>query len=151
MVELDIDGKKQIKRFSSKILKMHENNQYGMAMRKPLPYGCIKKQDKVPTLTEFNKILDSLSLDDNIRHLFTVDIKFHNINEKTLFFNELYPPIFEKNKKADPFERSTLQLISITVRNKEKNTLNSFQYISKTHSTLKEKKSFSCTLKTFIF
>ena len=40
---------------------MDENNQHGMAMTKPLPYGCIKKQDKVPTLTEFNKILDSFS------------------------------------------------------------------------------------------
>ena len=87
LVELDFDGKKQIKRFLSKILKMGEGNQYGMAMTKPLPYGCIKKQDKVPTLTEFNKILDSLSPDDNIGNLFTVDIKFHNINEKTLFLN----------------------------------------------------------------
>ena len=71
--------------------------------------------------------------------------------KKLHFFNELYPPTFEKNKKVDPFERSTLQLISIAVRNEEKNTLNSFPYISKTHSTLKEKNSFSCTLKTFIF
>ena len=118
LIELDIDGKKQI-RFSSKILKMDENNQYGMTMTKPLPYGCIKKQDKVPTLTEFNKILDSLSLYDNIGHLFIVDIKFHNINEKTLFFNKLYPLIFQKNKKVDPFERSTLQLVSVAVRNKK--------------------------------
>ena len=140
MIELDIDGKKQIKKFSSKILKMDENSQYGMAMTKPLPYGCIKKQDKVPTLTEFNKILDSLSPDDNIGNLFTVDIKFHNINEKTLFLNELYPPIFEKNKKFGPFERSTSQLLSVAVRNEEKNTLNSFPYDSKTHSILKEKK-----------
>ena len=120
LVELDIDGKKQVKRFSSKILKMDKNNQYGMAMTKPLPYGCIKKQDKVPTLTEFNKILDSLSPEDNIGHLFTVDIKFHNINEKTLFLNELYPPIFEKNKKVDPFERSTVQLLTVAVRNEKK-------------------------------
>ena len=112
-----------------------------MAMTKPLLYGCIKKQDEVPTLTEFNKILDSLSPDDNIGHLFTVDIKFHNINKKTLFFSELCPPIFEKCKKVDPFVRSTLQLISIAVRNEEKKTLNSFPYNSKTHSTLKEKKS----------
>ena len=33
----------ELKRFSSKIIKMDENNQYGMAMTKPLPYGCIKK------------------------------------------------------------------------------------------------------------
>ena len=31
-----------VKRFSSKIIKMDENNQYGSAMTKPLPYGCIK-------------------------------------------------------------------------------------------------------------
>ena len=43
LIELDIDEKKQAKRISSKILKMDENNQYGMAMTKPLPYGCIKK------------------------------------------------------------------------------------------------------------
>ena len=44
IVELNIDGKKQEKRFSCNILKMEENNQYGMAMTKPLPYGCIKKR-----------------------------------------------------------------------------------------------------------
>ena len=37
----------ELKRLSSKIIKMDENNQYGQAMTKPLPYGCIKKQDKV--------------------------------------------------------------------------------------------------------
>ena len=55
-------------------------------------------------------------------------------------FNQLYLPIFEKNKKMDPYERSTLQLLSIMVRNKEKEKINSFPYNSKTHSTLKEKK-----------
>ena len=30
-------------RISTKILKMDENNQYGNAMTKPLPTGCIKK------------------------------------------------------------------------------------------------------------
>ena len=45
-VSLDfyINGKKQTKRISSKILKMDENNQYGKAMKKHLPYGCIKKK-----------------------------------------------------------------------------------------------------------
>ena len=57
LIKLDIDGKKQAKRISFKILKMDENSQYGMAMTKPLPYSCIKKQDKVPTLTEFSRIL----------------------------------------------------------------------------------------------
>ena len=130
---------------------MDKNNQYGMAMTKPLPYGCIKKQDKVPSMTEFNKMLDCISHDDKIGNLFTVDIKFHNINEKTLLFNEIYPPIFQKNKKIDPFERSTLQLMNVIVRDEEKDKFNTFAYNSKTHSTLKEKKLFLCMLKTSIF
>ena len=86
-----------LKRFSSKIIKMDENNQYGMAMTKPLPYGCIKK--KVLTIDKHNELLKNVTLEDKIGHLFTVDIEFADINEKTLLFNEIYPPIFEKNKK----------------------------------------------------
>ena len=46
---MNINGKKQIKRISTKILKMDENNQYGQAMTKPLPYSCIQKQEHPPT------------------------------------------------------------------------------------------------------
>ena len=98
------------------------------------------KKDFPPSMAEFDKILDSISHEDDIGHLFAVDIKFHDINEKTLLFNELYPPIFEKNKKIDPYEQSMLQLMSIAVRNEEKDKLNSFPYSFKTRSTLKEKK-----------
>lgn len=91
-------------------------------------------------MSEFNKILNEIFHENDIGQLFTVDIKFGNINEKTLLFNELYPPIFKNNKKMDPYERSTLQLMSIAVRNEEKDKINSFPYNSKTHSTLKEKK-----------
>ena len=119
---------------------MDENNQYGMAVTKPLPYGCIKKQPHPPSMLEFNKIFDRISHEDSIGHLFVVDIKLNEINPKTLLFDEIYPPIFEKNKKMDPYERSTLQLMNIVVRNEEKDTVNSFPYNSKTHSTLKEKK-----------
>ena len=78
---------------------MDESNQYGMAMTKPLPYGCIRKKDQPPTLAEFNKILNEICHKDSVRHLFIVKIKFNEINPKTLLFNEFYPPIFEKNKK----------------------------------------------------
>ena len=81
-----------------------------------------------------------MSHEDSIGHLFIVDIKLHNKNKKTLLFNEIYPPIFEKNKKMEPFERSTIQLTSILVRNEEKETTISFKYTSKTHSTLQDKK-----------
>ena len=40
----------------------------------------------------------------------------------------------------DPHERSTLQLMSIMVRNEEKEKINSFHFTSKTHSKLTEKK-----------
>ena len=79
---------------------MDENNQYGQAVTKALPYGCIKKQKDVPDLQEFKLILLNLDHLDSIGHIFTVDIEFHNQNEKTLLFNEIYPPIFEnKNQK----------------------------------------------------
>ena len=42
----------EVKRFSSKIIKMDENNQYGFAMTNPLPYGCIKQKKNLPALEE---------------------------------------------------------------------------------------------------
>ena len=91
-------------------------------MTKPLQYSCIKKQEYPPSLLEFNKILDKISHEDKIGHLFIVDIKFHNKNPKTMLFNEIYPPIFE-NKKMEPSERSTLQLMSIFVRDEGKDKI----------------------------
>ena len=37
LFNLEINGEKQTKRISTKLLKMNENNQYGQAMTKPLP------------------------------------------------------------------------------------------------------------------
>ena len=82
-----------------------------------------------------NRIVDRISHEDNIGHLFIVDIK----TPKSLLFNEIYPPIFEKNTKKEPFERSALQSMSILQRNKQTET-KSFAYNSKTHSILKDKK-----------
>ena len=46
----------QVKRFSSKIIKMDKNNQYGFAMTKPLPYDCIKLKKSVLTLEELKDL-----------------------------------------------------------------------------------------------
>ena len=70
------DLNNKLKRFSSKIIKMDENNQYGMAMTKPLPYGCIKRKKKNLNFDELTKLLKNVSLKDKIGHLFTVDIEF---------------------------------------------------------------------------
>ena len=132
----------QVKRFSSKITKMDENNQYGFAMAKPLPYGCIKKKKRVPNLEELAEILVGVTLDDKLGHLFVVEIGFADVNKKTSLFNEMYPPIFEKNKKIDPYEISCSQIMSRaqiqTIKNKE-DKLFSLPFNSKTHSTLKKK------------
>ena len=40
----------------------------------------------------------------------------------------------------EPFERSTVQLMSVLIRTEEKDVINSFKYSSKTHSTLQNKK-----------
>ena len=88
----------QTMRTSFVILKMDMNNQYGQAMTKPLPYGCVKRKQKPPTFYEFNKILDSIFDDDKIGHLFIVDIKFESRDPKYMLLKEIYPPVFEKNK-----------------------------------------------------
>ena len=87
------------KRLLSKIIKVDENNRHGVAMTKPLPYGCIKRKETTLNLEELDQLLKSITLEDKIGHLFTVDIEFSVINPKTLLFNEIYPPIFEKHKK----------------------------------------------------
>ena len=109
-----------MKRFSSKIIKMDENNQYGQAMTKPLPYGCIKKKKKVLSREELSELLKTVMLEDKIGHLFTVDIKFADVNPKNLLFNEVYPPIFEKKKKNSPHKRSTTQIMSRVQKKKKK-------------------------------
>lgn len=92
--------------------------------------------------------------------MFTVDIKFHYINEKnekTLLFNKIPPPPsprpnISKNKKKNQFERSTLQIMRVIIMNEEKDIINTFTYTCKTHSTLKEKEIlFLCVLRILIF
>ena len=73
-------------------------------------------------------------------HLFVVNIKFHDENPKTLLFNEIYPPIFEINKRMEPFKGPMLQLMTVLNRNEEEDTINKFAYNSKTHFTLGDKK-----------
>ena len=60
--------------------------------------------------------------------------------KKPSFFYEVYPQYLKKIKKMEPFERFTVHLMSILVLNEEKNTINSFRYTSKTHSSLRYKK-----------
>ena len=84
-------------------------------------------------------MLDAVDHNHAIGHLFTVYIKFNEINEKTLLFYEIYPPVFEKKKKKiEPFERSTVRIMSIVVKKDGKEEINSLPYNSNMHSTLKD-------------
>ena len=72
---LTLNGKKEKKRIITKILTLDESNQYGMAMTKPLPTGCIK-DDKDISWQTFNLLLESVSFEDKTGHLYIVDIEF---------------------------------------------------------------------------
>ena len=74
-LKLDDEKSFQKKRVITKIIKFDENNQYGFAMTRPMPTGCIK-QNNSPSWLEFNLLLEKVSLDDPIGHLFVVDIEF---------------------------------------------------------------------------
>ena len=77
-------------------------------MTKPLPTGCIKHNKEIFWET-FNFLLQSVSFDDKIGYLYIVDIEFDvkNATEREYAYNEIYPPIIEKQKQLilvkDPF------------------------------------------------
>ena len=91
---------------SAVILKMDENNQYGNAMTKPLPTGCIKREKNTPSIRNLCFLLMGTSHLDAVGHLFVVDIEFDSerATEKELFFNEIYCHIFEKKKVLEARE-----------------------------------------------
>ena len=77
-------------------------------------------------MTEFNRILNNFPHEDSVGHTFIVDIKFHNVNPKTMLFNELYLPMFKKDRKMEPFERFPLQLLSTMVIDENRDKKNSY-------------------------
>ena len=84
---LKLDGEKKFskKRIISKILKLDENNQYGYAMTRPMPTGCIKENNS-PSWLKFNLLLETADLEDKIGHLFVVDVEFdiENADERKI-------------------------------------------------------------------
>ena len=89
-LKLDNEETFQKKRIITKIIKFDENNQYGFAMTKPMLTGCIKENNS-PTWLEFNLLLEKVSLEDPISHLFVVDIEFDekNATRKQYMYNEI--------------------------------------------------------------
>ena len=71
-------------------------------------------------------MIETTLQDNKISQLFIVNIKFNkkNVNEKNQLFNEIYKPIFEKDKSPDTSEQSAFQLLD-TMRRNNKENLNS--------------------------
>ena len=101
---LNLNNEKRNYRVISKILKLDENNQYGYAMTKPMPTGCIHS-DPDTSFRTFNLLLEKVDLDDQIGHLYIVDIKldYDRLTERQKAYNEISPAIIEKQKSIEHF------------------------------------------------
>ena len=108
-------------------------------MTKPLPTGCIKDNSDISWET-FNFLLEKVDFEDTIGHLYIVDIEFDikNATKRELTYNEIYPPIIEKQKIIDPCERSVFQLLEQYIQ-REKGP-KSYKSTAKVHATFLKKK-----------
>ena len=139
-LKLDNEKTFQKKHIITKIIKFDENNQYGFAMTKPMPTGCIKENNS-PTWLEFNLLLEKFLLKDPIGHLFVVDIEFDekNATRKQYMYNEIFPTIIEKQKILDANERSLFQLLELFDKTKDGKP-KSYRCTAKSHATMFPKK-----------
>ena len=126
-------------RVITKIIKFDENNQYGFAMTRPMPTGCIKQNNSLSWL-EFNLLLERVSLKNSSGHLFVVDIEFdeENATKKQYMYNEIFPPIIEKQKILAANERSLFQLLELFDKKNDKPK--SYRFTAKSHATMFPKK-----------
>ena len=139
-----MNNEKVKKRVITKILKLDENNQYGNGMTKPLLTGCIKDRDDISWET-FNSLLESVSFEDTIGHLYIVDIEFDfkNATKREFSYNEIYPPVIEKQRIIDACERSVFQLLEQSFMG-EKNISKAYRSTAKAHVNLFKKNFLQC-------
>ena len=74
---------------SIKIFKLDENNQYGFAMRKPLPIGIFKKEEHV-YIEILNDSIGNFDPNAKIEEIFVLDIEFNAYDDprfNPVFFN----------------------------------------------------------------
>ena len=136
MLKLNNYSSYKRKRVITKIVKFDENNQYGYAMTRPMPTGCIK-QNALPSWVTFNLLIEKVSFEDLIGHLFVVNIEFdfENASSRQLTYNEIFPPIIEKKKIMEANERSLFQLLELFSKD-DKNKPRSYVCTAKSHATL---------------
>ena len=110
----------------------------------------IKDNDDISWET-FNILLESVNFDDKIGHLCIVDIEFDfkNATEREFAYNEIYPPIIEKQKIIDPCERSVFQLLEQLVRGE--NAPKSYRTSAKAHANLFKKNFLAMYLEDLVY
>ena len=91
-------------------------------------------------MRELQLILEGISHEDKIGHLFVVDLMFdfERCTDKELLFNEIFTPVFEKKKVLTPSERSLFQLVD-AMRINDMRFLNIYKATEKTHSSMDKK------------
>ena len=148
-IRLNTEKEYSTKRVITKILKLEENNQYGYGMTKPLPTGCIKQNSDISWRT-FNLLKQNLSLNNNIGHLYVVEIELDHAKttENQVVYNGIYPPIIEKQKVIDPCERSVYHLLE-QYSATEKGNPRTYKATEKAHATTFKKKFQPMYLENF--
>ena len=109
-------------------------------MTKPLPTGCIKQNTEI-SWRSFNLLLEKVSFDDQIGHLYVVDIDFDHTKatKRQIVYNEIYPSIIERQKIIDPCERSLYQLLE-QLSTTSKGSPKTDRTTKKAHATMFNKK-----------
>ena len=120
-------------------------------MTKLLLTGCIKQDNDITWRTS-NSLLERVSLEDSIGHLFAVDIEFdcNNASTKQRDYNDIYPSIKEKQTVIDPRERSVYQLLEQCPET-EKGNSRAYRTTKKALSTLFKKRFFPMYLEHLAF
>ena len=113
-IKFDNENTHHERRIITKILKLDENIQYGYAMTKPMLTGCIKEYPS-PSWLEFNLLLETVDLDDEIGHLFVVEIESDEkrATEHEHMYNEVLPPMVEEQKILEANESLVYQLLEL--------------------------------------
>ena len=132
-VKLDNQEIYSKKRVITKILKFDENNQYGFGMTKPMPTGCIKETAFLVRFSHSFKNCWFRWFQWTSFYCWYMFWWKKNATKKQLLYNEIFPPIIEKQKTHDANERSAYQLLELFDTNKDKPK--SYRCTAKSHVT----------------
>ena len=119
-------------------------------MTKPMPVASVK--EKSPSRIEFNLLMEKVSLDDPIGHIFVVDVEFNHLKatDCQIMYNEIFPPFTEKQSRIEANERSVYQLSELYSED-SRDLPKSYKVISKCHSNLLPKQCIPLYLEEIKF